>query len=362
DLGLDVGAAAGAGGGPAPAAAVEQAAEEVAQVEAGRGVAEVGALEASALAGPERAAEAVVLLAPVRIGERVVRLPDRLEALLGRRVARVRVRVVLAGQLAVGLLDLVGARALGDAERLVVVGHPLLLALRRGAARDDDARGAHDPVAQAVAALPDGRDRALGMLRGLVAEGLVDVRVERLARLRLDLLEAAPVEDVGQLLAHPGHALAVVVEVGRDAAQVVQVLLRPAPRLGELRLELAGPAVTDGLVGLGGRRALAWICGHARSPLSSTTSASTISSSPPVSAPFAEPSPPVVLCWACWACWYTTSPSLNEASRSASSRDRISPASSPSSACRTASIFARMSVLVSSSSRSSCSFRDFSVE
>src|SRR6185312_6399916 len=281
---------------------------------------------------------------------------------------------------------------------------PLLLALRRGrrAAGDDDARGAHDPVAEAVAPLPDGGDRALGMLRGLVAQGLVDVRVERLPRLRLDLLEAAPVEDVGQLLAHPGdplghlrllvvlggvdgplevvehgqelghdrlggpvglglrvagHALAVVVEVGRDAAQVVQVLLRPAPRLGELRLELVGPAVTDGLVGLGGRRALAWICRHARSPLSSTTSASTISSSP-----LAEPSPPPVLCWACWACWYTTSPSLNEASRSASSRDRISPASSPSSACRTASIFARMSVLVSSSSRSSCSFRDFSVE
>src|SRR6185312_5606595 len=286
---------------------------------------------------------------------------------------------------------------------------PLLLALRRGrrAAGDDDARGAHDPVAEAVAPLPDGGDRALGMLRRLVAEGLVDVRVERLPRLRLDLLEAAPVEDVGQLLAHPGdplghlrllvvlggvdgplevvehgqelghdrlggpvglglrvagHALAVVVEVGRDAAQVVQIFLRPAPRFGELRVELAGPGLTDDLVGLGGRRALAWICGHARSPLSSSTSASTISSSLPVSAPFAEPSPPPVLCCACWACWYTTSPSLNEASRSASSRERISPASSPSRACRTASIFERMSVLVSSSSRSSCSLRDFSVE
>src|SRR4029079_1840103 len=95
------------------------AGEEVAQVEPGRGVAEVGALEAPALAGPERAAEAVVLLAPVGIGERVVRLADRLEALLGRRVARVRVRVVAAGELAVGLLDLVGARPLGDAARAV---------------------------------------------------------------------------------------------------------------------------------------------------------------------------------------------------------------------------------------------------
>src|SRR5204863_722984 len=132
-------------------------------------------LEAAALARAERAPEAVVLLAPVGIGERVVRLADRLETLLGRRVAGVGVRVVAAGQLAVGLLDLVGARALGDAERLVVVRHPLLLALRHRAARDDDARGAHDPVAQAVAPLPDGGDRALRMLRGLVAEGLGDV-------------------------------------------------------------------------------------------------------------------------------------------------------------------------------------------
>src|SRR5205823_15100430 len=44
-----------------------------------------------------------------------------LEALLGCLVARVRVRVVRPRELAVGLLDLVLARGLRDAERLVEV-------------------------------------------------------------------------------------------------------------------------------------------------------------------------------------------------------------------------------------------------
>ena len=48
----------------------------------------------------------VVLLALLGVRERVVGLLDLLEALLGRAVAGVAVGVVLAGQLAVGLLDL----------------------------------------------------------------------------------------------------------------------------------------------------------------------------------------------------------------------------------------------------------------
>src|SRR4029078_6353759 len=107
---------------PAAGAAVEQAAEQVAEVEAG-GVAEVeAALEAVArrLAGPERLAEGVVLLALVGIGQHVVRLGRLLEPRLRCVVAGVAVRVVLAGQLAVRLLDLVVGRPLADAQRLVM--------------------------------------------------------------------------------------------------------------------------------------------------------------------------------------------------------------------------------------------------
>src|SRR6185437_3724383 len=80
------------------AAAVEDAAEDVAEVE----VAEV---ERRPGAGPRLAvhrAEAVVLLPLLRIGEHVVRALHLLEALL---VARVAIRMHLADELAVGLLQ-----------------------------------------------------------------------------------------------------------------------------------------------------------------------------------------------------------------------------------------------------------------
>ena len=64
---------------------------------------------------------AVVVLALVGVAEDVVRLRDLLEALLGLRVARVLVGVVLARELAVRLLDLVRRRLAVDAEHLVVV-------------------------------------------------------------------------------------------------------------------------------------------------------------------------------------------------------------------------------------------------
>src|SRR4029078_4125360 len=104
-----------------PPRAAEQPAEDVAQV------AEVGEIEAvevdAAGTGPAPVggAEAVVLLPLLRVGEYVVGALDLLEALLRRGVARVRVRVVLARELAVRLLDLVLARALRDAERPVQV-------------------------------------------------------------------------------------------------------------------------------------------------------------------------------------------------------------------------------------------------
>ena len=64
----------------------------------------------------------VVGLALVGIREHVVGLGDLLEALLGLLVARIAVRVVLARQLAVGLLDLLVGGVLADPEGLVVVG------------------------------------------------------------------------------------------------------------------------------------------------------------------------------------------------------------------------------------------------
>ena len=62
-------------------------------------------------------------LALLGVGQDRVGLLDLLEALLGVLVAVVRVRVVLARQLAVGLLDLLVGGLLVDAERLVRVLH-----------------------------------------------------------------------------------------------------------------------------------------------------------------------------------------------------------------------------------------------
>ncbi len=70
--------------------------------------------------GPERA-DLVVLLALGLVAEHVVRRADRLEALLGRGVAGVRVGMAVARQLAVRLGDLLGRGLLGHAEDLVVV-------------------------------------------------------------------------------------------------------------------------------------------------------------------------------------------------------------------------------------------------
>src|SRR5690606_35313198 len=66
-------------------------------------------------------AHLIVLLALVLVGEHGVRLGDLLEPLGRRLVVRVRVRVVLLGELPVCLLDLVRAGVLRHPERPVEV-------------------------------------------------------------------------------------------------------------------------------------------------------------------------------------------------------------------------------------------------
>ena len=178
------------------------------------------------------------------------------------------------------------------------------------------------------------------MIGRLLRQGLVQVRVELAAGLAGDLLEAAAAQQVDQLLAHQLHALghlrllvmlggverplqvvehgqqlghqrlggagglglsvagdplAVVVEVGRDAAQVGQVLVGRAPGLLELGLDHLGHVRARGLgarprgCGIGPRAGT--VLGHARSPASSTTSASTISSSPSAAVPSSPAAP-----------------------------------------------------------------------
>src|SRR6266508_4620845 len=98
-----------------PAEAAEEVAD-VTEVEIDSGAAG----EAPAVPRAER----VVLLALVGVGEDVVGGLDLLEPLLGLLVARVLVGVVLADELAVGLLDLVLRRGLRDAEGVVEAPSP----------------------------------------------------------------------------------------------------------------------------------------------------------------------------------------------------------------------------------------------
>jgi hypothetical protein len=108
---------------PVPPAAAEDAAQQVGEVDA-FGV-ERARVEASARrsAAHSGLAQQVVLLALLGIRQHLVGLCDLLEALLGTRIVGVLVGVRLAHELAVGLLDLVGGRIAGDAERLVMVRH-----------------------------------------------------------------------------------------------------------------------------------------------------------------------------------------------------------------------------------------------
>ena len=126
-----------------PAGIPEEVAEEVAEaaavVEVERARSEAGTETAAtepaarttrADAARDHLADLVVLLALLDVTEDVVRGRDLLEALLGLRVTGIRVGMVLLGQLSVGALDVLVARAGLHAEHGVVV---LLepLALRR---------------------------------------------------------------------------------------------------------------------------------------------------------------------------------------------------------------------------------------
>ena len=66
-------------------------------------------------------AELVILRALVGIGQHLVGLIDLLEALLAFLIARMQVRVVGLGLLAVGFFDLVLGCVLLDAEHFIII-------------------------------------------------------------------------------------------------------------------------------------------------------------------------------------------------------------------------------------------------
>ena len=76
-------------------------------------------------------ANRVVFLAVGLVGQHLVGLADLLETILRRFVARIAIGVVLARELAIGLLDLLVRSLLGDSERLVeILLHPVLASHR----------------------------------------------------------------------------------------------------------------------------------------------------------------------------------------------------------------------------------------
>ena len=184
---------------------------------------------------PEDAA-LVVLLALLGVGQDRVRLLDLLEALLGLLVARVLVRVVLARELAVGLLDLLGGGLLVDAERLVWI------ALRRASGRRPPP--ARDAARSRSACSPSRRHRAR-------APASPSSRVESASWHsgsnsspgRVERLDALALERGDELRVHHpntvGEVLLVVAGRGERALEVVehrqqlanQVRLGPLARL-----------------------------------------------------------------------------------------------------------------------------------
>jgi hypothetical protein len=145
DLRGDVGARRGRGAPPAPrgllataedVAEATGAAEQALEIDLGaarkparpagpgKRTAAPAAATAAGAHALEGAAVAVVHLPLARVIEHVEGRLHLLELLLCRLVVGMQVRVILAGQLAVGLADVIGARRAGNAEGLVVVvGH-----------------------------------------------------------------------------------------------------------------------------------------------------------------------------------------------------------------------------------------------
>ena len=138
----EVGAGEACGAAAATAgASTEQAAEQVVNVDIGAGAATESAegVRAGVSAAKAATAEAtrthacgavaanlVVLLALLLVGEHVVGLGDFLELLLSLLVTGVQIRVVLAGELAVRLLNVAFACVFANAQCLIkVVSYPV---------------------------------------------------------------------------------------------------------------------------------------------------------------------------------------------------------------------------------------------
>src|SRR5919106_38232 len=202
-LGLEIPATSGLGGGLATTA-VEDAREDVAEIgrEATCARAAGGSTaERAAAAEPGEHTPGVVLLALLRVGQRVVGLLHLLEALLGPRVVLVAVRVVLAGELPIRLLDLVLRGLLRDSEGLVVV----VVRHRRLLLAHDHLRRPQHLAVQPVTLLDRlDNEAGLGSLYGAGGEGLVPRRVEPLPG-RVVGLDAGPLEGGAQLPVDEQH-------------------------------------------------------------------------------------------------------------------------------------------------------------
>src|SRR6476469_455687 len=100
----------------APAAAGEEPAEEVFEARAAGSTAAPAGRKACATT---HGADSVVLLALIGVRQHGISLGDVLELLLRRCVARIGIRVVLPGQLPVGLLNIGVGSVLGDTKDFV---------------------------------------------------------------------------------------------------------------------------------------------------------------------------------------------------------------------------------------------------
>ena len=99
-------------------AAAENVTEDIAEAAE---AAKPGAAGAAGGRVERRMAELVILRALVGIGQHLVGLVDLLEALLAFFIARMQVRVVGLGQLAVGFFDLVLGCAFFDTEHFIII-------------------------------------------------------------------------------------------------------------------------------------------------------------------------------------------------------------------------------------------------
>src|SRR3954469_14831744 len=270
DLGLEVAPRDGLAGGAA--APPEERTEDVADV---GGETATRAAEAAGGAEAGEGAARVVLAPLLRVGQNVIGLLDLLEALLGSSVPGVAIGMVLADELAVGLLDVLCRGLAVDAEDLVEV------ARSHGLLRDDDARWADHLTVEAVAELDRLQDGAgIGAFLRSGGQGLVERRVELLtgrvvggdacavergSEVSVDELDAlservvlgSGVEGSTQVVDHGnqvagdrglaaflrvrgllGGPLAEVLEVGTGALREVQILVALALDVGEEGVEV----------------------------------------------------------------------------------------------------------------------------